>query len=316
MSRQHDERHGDVSAYPHPSVTVDVVVFAMFGSLDGADDGRADDGHADDGHADDGHADDSDGANGRSANGHEPAGQASNGHTPARDEVHYRASNGRPAAGQSGDAEGGEGMVGDEPALRVLLVRRRGEPFQGCWAIPGGFVRMDESLDDAARRELEEETSLREVYLEQLYTFGAPGRDPRTRVISVAYYALLPGHVQEPRASDEVGEARWFPVTRLPGNLAFDHAEILDVALRRLRAKADYAGIAREFLPPRFTLRRLRRIYETVLGRRLDRANFARRILFEDDIEETGEIDRSGAHRPAKLYRYRRDRVHGTRDKE
>ena len=280
MSRQHDARQDDASAHPHPSVTVDVVVFGMFGSLDSVD--GVDDNHMDNGpvHAEEG------------------------------------ARSGRHASEPAAFGHGSEALVGDQPEVRVLLVRRRHRPYQGCWAIPGGFVRMDESLDGAARRELEEETGLRDVYLEQLYTFGAPARDPRTRVISVAYYALLPGDVEEPRVRDDAGEARWFAVAHLPPNLAFDHATILDTALRRLRAKADYAGIAREFLPPRFTLRRLRRIYETVLGRRLDRANFTRRILAEDDIEETGEIDRSGAHRPAKLYRYRRDRIRGTRDRE
>ncbi len=205
---------------------------------------------------------------------------------------------------------------GDErPELRVLLVHRRGPPFQGAWAIPGGLVHLNESVDAAARRELEEETGLHDVYLEQLYTFGDLDRDPRTRVISVAYYALLPGHVQEARGAGE--DAVWVPVTALPANMAFDHARVLDVALRRLRAKADYAGIAREFLPARFTLRQLRRIYETVLDRPLDRANFTRRIhLTEGDIEETGETDRSGAHRPARLYRYRRDHISGARDKE
>lgn len=251
MPDQQDTRY-DASLHERLSVTVDVVVFGMFGSLDG---------------------------------GEEPA-----------------------------DPPGPEAT--DQPELRVLLIRRRNRPFQGCWAIPGGFVTMDESLDDAARRELKEETGLRNVYLEQLYTFGTPNRDPRTRVVSVAYYALLPGQMRETRPGDDAQEARWFAVTALPSNLAFDHAYILDVALRRLRAKADYAGIAREFLPSTFTLRRLRRIYETVLGRTLDRANFTRRMLTEDDIEETGVVDRGGAHRPAKLYRYRRDRVQGTRDKE
>lgn len=252
MPEQRSAARYDASAYERPSVTVDVVVFAMVGCLDAADE-----------------------ENGA-------------GHTASV----------------------------DRPELRVLLVRRRHWPFQGCWAIPGGFVGIDESLDAAARRELEEETELRDVYMEQLYTFGAPQRDPRTRVISVAYYALLPGEAQEARAADDAAEAQWFPVHALPDNLAFDHDHILDVALRRLRAKADYAGIAREFLPPRFTLRRLRRIYETVLGRQLDRANFTRRILTEGDIEETGAVDRGGAHRPAKLYRYRRDRTNGARDKE
>jgi len=293
-SQQHDEQYGeqhdDASAHPHPSVTVDVVVFAMFGSLDNGDNGDEGPANGDEGPAN------GDRGQGRGREQDAPDDRSSNGHLVV--------------------SNGPEDLMADEPELRVLLVRRRGEPFRGCWAIPGGFVRMRESLDDAARRELEEETGLRDVYLEQLYTFGGPDRDPRTRVISVAYYALLPGHVQKPRADDDTGEARWIAVTRLPANLAFDHGEILDLALRRLRAKADYAGIAREFLPPRFTLRRLRRIYEIVLGRQLDRANFTRRILMEDDIEETGETDRSGAHRPAKLYRYRRDHVRGTRDKE
>lgn len=251
MSEETGEGY-DASKYDHPSVTVDVVVFGMSGSLDAGDDGNG-----------------------------------------------------------NGDCV----ASGDEPELRVLLVRRRHWPFAGCWAIPGGFVGMNESLDAAARRELEEETGLRDVYLEQLYTFGTPERDPRTRVISVAYYALLPGQDHDTRAADDAGEARWFPVTALPA-LAFDHAHILDVALRRLRAKAGYAGIAREFLPSRFTLRKLRRIYETVLGCKLDRANFTRRMLTEGDIEETGEVDRGGAHRPAKLYRYRHDRTRGARDRE
>lgn len=217
--------------------------------------------------------------------------------------------------GDDDEADEVAGIPWRVPALRVLLVQRNTWPFQGCWAIPGGFVLPTESLDGAARRQLNEETGLHDVYLEQLYTFGDPERDPRARVVSVAYYALLPGY-KEARSGRDVSAASWFDVEALPANLAFDHAYILDVALRRLRAKADYAGIAREFLPPLFTLRQLRHIYETVLGRRLDRANFTRRMLTEDDIEETGQIDRSGAHRPAKLYRYRRDRTQGTRDKE
>lgn len=289
MCRRHDEPYG-ASPQPHPAITVDVVVFGMFGSLDNGDGG---DGGDDDGATGDATAD------GRATSGDR-----------GNEDAAGRALDGGAATGN------GSPTAGDQPELRVLLVRRRGEPFHGCWAIPGGFVRVEEGLDDAARRELQEETGLRDVYLEQLYTFGAPARDPRTRVISVAYYALLPGDPPEARTGDDAGEARWFPVAHLPRNLAFDHAEILDAALRRLRAKADYAGIAREFLPPRFTLRRLRRIYETVLGRRLDRANFTRRIVVEGDIEETGEIDRGGAHRPAKLYRYRRDRTGGVRDRE
>lgn len=192
--------------------------------------------------------------------------------------------------------------VGDDD-LMVLLIRRRGEPFAGRWAIPGGFVEPDESLDDAAARELREETGVGEVYLEQLYTFGEPGRDPRGRVISVAYYALLR---QAPAVvgGDDAEDARWFPLGELPP-LAFDHADILRYALERVRKKVEYTNIVYSLLPDTFTLTELQRVYEIILGRPLDKRNFRKKISSLDLVAPTGELRRDGAHRPAKLYRFR-----------
>lgn len=187
--------------------------------------------------------------------------------------------------------------------LQVLLVRRKNPPFEGMWAIPGGFVNIDESLDAAARRELEEETGLGEVYLEQLYTFGEVGRDPRGRVITVAYFALLLAAAPALRAGSDASEARWWSVHNLPP-LAFDHAEILACALQRLRHKLWYTAVASELLPETFTLSELQAAYEAILGEKLDRRDFRRKILAGRMIEATGAY-RSGTGRPAKLYRFR-----------
>ena len=189
--------------------------------------------------------------------------------------------------------------------LQVLLIRRKNPPFQGVWAIPGGFAGMDESLEQAALRELEEETGVRDVYLEQLYTFGDPGRDPRGRVITVAYFALVPTTAIDPRAGTDATEARWWSVYHLPP-LAFDHADILAYALRRLRYKLEYTAVGFELLPEPFTLSELQATYEVVLGEALDKRNFRRKILSAGIIEETGEF-RTGEGRPAKLYRFRED---------
>lgn len=190
-----------------------------------------------------------------------------------------------------------------EDDLMVLLIRRRGEPFAGRWAIPGGFVEPDESLDDAAARELCEETGVTDVYLEQLYTFGEPGRDPRGRVISVAYYALLR---QAPAVvgGDDAEDARWFPLGELPP-LAFDHAAILDYALERVRKKVEYTNVVYSLLPDTFTLTELQRVYEIILGRPLDKRNFRKKIGSLDLVAPTGDLRRDGAHRPAKLYSFR-----------
>jgi ADP-ribose pyrophosphatase YjhB (NUDIX family) len=191
--------------------------------------------------------------------------------------------------------------------LHVLLVQRKNWPFEGRWAIPGGFVNMDEALDQAARRELEEETGVRDIYLEQLYTFGHPKRDPRTRVISVAYIALVSADAQTLRVSEESTDVRWFPVRRLPGPLAFDHDTILAAALDRLRSKLEYTTLAFQLLPEVFSILELKHIYEQILGEKLDKGNFYRKIKDAKVLEDTG-MRREGRGRPTTLYRFRRNR--------
>lgn len=188
--------------------------------------------------------------------------------------------------------------------LQVLLVRRGGEPYQGMWAIPGGFVNMDEDLETAARRELQEETGVSGVYLEQLYTFGAPERDPRERVITVAYYALVPSERIQLQAASDAVDADWFSLQRLP-ELAFDHRDILVMAHQRLADKLGYSSIAFQFLGAEFTLNELQQVYQIILQQDMDKRNFRKWILGLKLIEETGELRREGAHRPAKLYRLR-----------
>ena len=190
--------------------------------------------------------------------------------------------------------------------LQVLLVKRDLAPYRGRWAVPGGFVQLNESLEAAARRELREETGVADVYLEQLYTFGDPGRDPRGRVISVAYIALAPAPLMVQAGSD-AREAKWWPVSELPA-LAFDHDKILQYALTRLRYKIEYSAVGFRLLPERFTLSELQKAYEIILGEPLDKRNFRRRIEEADVIEPTDDF-RTGEGRPARLYRFRRDAV-------
>jgi 8-oxo-dGTP diphosphatase len=191
--------------------------------------------------------------------------------------------------------------------LHVLLVKRKHWPYEGRWAIPGGFVQLDESLEQAARRELEEETGVRDIYLEQLYTFGEPKRDPRTRVISVAYIALVSADTQTLRVSDESTDVRWFPVGLLPGPLAFDHDAILAIGLDRLRSKLEYTTLAFQLLPEVFSILELKHIYEQILDEELDKGNFYRKIKDAKVLEDTG-MRREGRGRPTSLYRFRRNR--------
>ena len=188
--------------------------------------------------------------------------------------------------------------------LKVLLIRRAQEPFKGKWALPGGFVEMDEALEKAAARELEEEVGVSDVYLEQLYTFGAPQRDPRGRVISVAYFALIDASRQNIRAADDAADARWQAVFK-PPRLAFDHRQILEYAVWRLRNKIEWTTVGYELLPQKFTLSELQRVYEIILQKPVDKRNFRKRILAQGQITELKETRKDGAHRPARLYSFK-----------
>lgn len=186
-------------------------------------------------------------------------------------------------------------------ALQALLIRRGVPPFQDEWALPGGFVK-DETLEAAARRELEEETGLKDVYLEQLCSFGDPGRDPRGRIVSVAYFALI--RPEPVRGATDAAEARWFPAAK-PPRLAFDHAAILATGLRRLRAKLGYTTLGSQLLPKEFSLTQLQELYETLLERPLDKRNFRRRLLSLGLVRPVAGKRSRGAHRPAQLYAFR-----------
>ncbi len=187
------------------------------------------------------------------------------------------------------------------PSVWLPLVRRTREPFLSSWALPGGMVRVDESLEGAARRNLGETTRLEPAYLEQLYAFGDVDRSPDQRMVSIVYWALVrPDEAERVTLGDNV---RWFPADELP-DLAFDHNLIVDYALWRLRTKMEYSRIAHAFLGPRFTLAELREVYEAVLRRPLDPANFRRQMETSGVIEPTGEVVTGGRHRPPRLYRY------------
>ena len=191
----------------------------------------------------------------------------------------------------------------DEEDLKVLLIERALEPFKGEWALPGGFVRVGESLDESARRELKEETGLSKVYLEQLFSFGEANRDPREHVVTVSYYALVNLIEHPPKADTDAAKAEWFSLDELP-NLAFDHKQIVDCAIERLRGKLRYEPIGFELLPPKFTLGELQWLYERILEQELDKRNFRKKVLGFGLLEETGETQQGVAHRAAKLYRF------------
>src|SRR5437867_6088703 len=195
----------------------------------------------------------------------------------------------------------------DEGELKVLLIRRALEPFKGRWALPGGFVRVDETLDDAARRELAEEAGLKDVFLDQLYTFGTVDRDPRERVVSVAYYALVKLSDHRAKAATDAANAEWFPISQVP-KLAFDHADILATALTRLKGKVRYQPIGFELLPPKFTLSQLQHLYEAVLGTELDKRNFRKKVLSFGLLVPLRETQMAGRHRPAQLFGFDADR--------
>jgi len=191
--------------------------------------------------------------------------------------------------------------------LKVLLIERAHEPFKGQWALPGGFVDMEEGLERAALRELEEETGMKDVFIEQLYTFGAPERDPRGRVVSVGYYALVNLEEHPVKPASDAKKVKWFEINDLPA-LAFDHSRILSVAIARLRAKVRYQPIGFELLPEKFTLSQLQQLYETILGvEQLNKRNFRTRILKMEVLQEVGKQE-GVAHRPAKLYSFDKEK--------
>lgn len=186
--------------------------------------------------------------------------------------------------------------------LKVALIKRQQWPFEGKWALPGSFVDMDESLEDAAERTLHEKTGVsEEVYMEQLYTFGEPERDPRTRVITVGYFALVHQEDVELQETGDVKAIEWHSAYDLP-ELGFDHEEILEYALKRLRWKLEYSTAVFSLLPEKFTLSQLQNVYETILDRELDKRNFRKKIHKHELVEETGEREKNVSHRPAKLY--------------
>ena len=195
----------------------------------------------------------------------------------------------------------------DDEELKILLIQRGIEPFKGQWALPGGFARVGESMDDAARRELEEETGLRDVFLEQLYTFSTPERDPREHVVTVAYYALVNLSEHDVQASTDASNAAWFCIDDVP-LLAFDHAEILKAAHERLRGKIRYQPIGFELLSEKFPLRQLQSVYEKILDRHVDKRNFRKKILGMGILEELNEIETDVSHRAARLYRFNKQK--------
>ncbi len=200
-----------------------------------------------------------------------------------------------------------------EDYLNVLLIKRKYEPFKGEWALPGGFILPHEDILEAAKRELKEETGVSASYLEQLYTFGGPKRDPRGPVITVSYVALL-NHVPELSPSTDAEDSKWFPVYELPV-LAFDHSEILNYAMERLRNKFEYTTASFTLLPEKFTLTELQRIYEQVLNKQLDKRNFRKKILSLDVLIPTGELKKQGISRPAEFYQFSAEKFENLRSK-
>lgn len=189
-----------------------------------------------------------------------------------------------------------------EGALKVLLVKRGVPPFEGQFALPGGFVRPDESLEEAAIRELYEETGVRNVFLEQLFTFGDPTRDPRGHVVTVSYFALIASDKLSLLAGADAADAQWFPVQKIP-MLAFDHRQIFDCAMERLRNKLEYTTVGFQLLPQKFTLTELQSVYEAILQRRLDKRNFRRKLSLLGIVKPLKEWRHTG-RKPALLFRF------------
>ncbi len=198
--------------------------------------------------------------------------------------------------------------------ISVLLIKRKYEPFIGEWAIPGGFVLDHESLEQAVERELKEETGIEIDYLEQLYTFGNPKRDPRSRVVSVAYFGLIKPSTFKILASTDAEEAQWFKINELP-SLSFDHDHILESAISRLRSKITYEPIGFELLDNKFPFSDLEKLYTTLLGRPIDRRNFRKKILSLNVLDELDEKISKGSGRPANLFKFNHKRYFALKKK-
>jgi len=213
-------------------------------------------------------------------------------------------------------------MTVEDGELCVLLLQRQDHPARGNWAVPGGFVGIGESLEGAARRVLKEKVRLSGIFVEQLYTFGEPDRDPRTRVISVAYFALVSAETLRAVLKSDAKEPLTLATIHTPWEgergggvevrdgsgadlpLAFDHAEILGIAVKRLRGRLKYSPIAYQFLPEEFTLRKLQAVHEAILSRELNKDAFRRRVLGLGEVKATGRLESDVDHRPAELYRH------------
>jgi len=184
--------------------------------------------------------------------------------------------------------------------LKVLLVKRKFEPFKDMWAIPGGFVKIDESLENAAKRKLEEETGVKNIYLEQLYTYGDPKRDSRGRVVTIAYMALVNSENIKLKAITDVSDAQWLSIKKIP-QLAFDHKKILDYSLKRLKWKFEYTTVAFSLLSREFAISQIQKLYETVFNKKFDKRNFAKKIISLNILKEE-RINKNVSHRPPMLY--------------
>lgn len=191
----------------------------------------------------------------------------------------------------------------DESDLKVLLIERGFEPYKGKWAFPGGFLNMDEDAETGAKRELLEETGLKEIYIEQLYTFSTVDRDPRGRVISVVYFALVSLKDNMPIAGDDAKKAEWFPINNMP-DLAFDHKDVFKMALQRLKGKIRYQPIGFELLPEKFTFPDLEHLYEVILETKIDRRNFRKKIQKMKLLIELDEKQQGVAHKAASFYKF------------
>jgi 8-oxo-dGTP diphosphatase len=200
----------------------------------------------------------------------------------------------------------------DGERLQVLLVERGIEPYKGKWAFPGGFLKMDETAEEGALRELREETGLERAYIQQFHTFSDPHRDPRERVITIAYYALV--KIQEVHGGDDAASARWFPLSEIP-SLAFDHDYILRMATQRLREEIHFQPVGFELLPEKFTLKELQALYEAILGISFDRRNFAKKMLHLEILTELDETVWPTPKREAKLYRFNPDKYEELKQK-